>query len=136
MKTQNRDKRFGKTSDKARTAAGILLAAGSVLLCLVPVFTAPQPPVITCRSGGLQPRSVNPIPTERNGSIRVNEASPEELTELYGIGETLAAMIVVERAENGPFHYAEDLVSVKGIGPRTLERFRDMIDLSTDESEE
>ena len=41
-----------------------------------------------------------------------------------------------ERSENGPFYYAEDLEAVRGIGPKTIKRFREMIDLSLNESEE
>ena len=74
--------------------------------------------------------------TEANGTVAVNSADAEELTALPGIGETLAAMIVAERDRNGPFRYAEDLLAVRGIGPKTLEKFRRMIDLTPAESGE
>ena len=57
----------------------------------------------------------------------------QELTELTGVGETISALIVAEREANGPFYYAEDLESVRGIGPATLSRFREMIDLTQGE---
>ena len=77
------------------------------------------------------------ISTEKHeNGIRINEADPDELTGLYGIGETLAAMIDSERDANGPFYYPEDLEAVRGIGPRTLEKFREQTDLTLDESGE
>ena len=60
-------------------------------------------------------------------------AGAEELTELPGVGETISALIVAERDANGPFYYAEDLESVRGIGPATLAGCREMIDLSQEE---
>ena len=45
-----------------------------------------------------------------------------ELTQLPGIGETLARRIVESRRQAGPFADHEDIRRVRGIGPRTLER--------------
>ena len=64
-----------------------------------------------------------------NGTVSINEADADELTELYGIGESLAALIVDERNINGKFWYPEDLTAVKGIGIRKLNGFRDSINL-------
>lgn len=76
------------------------------------------------------------VAEEADGPVRINDAEPEELTCLPGVGETIAALIVEERTKNGPYYYTADLESVRGIGPRTIERFREMIDLSQNESEE
>ncbi|RUM87585.1 MAG: hypothetical protein DSZ24_05840 [Thermodesulfatator sp.] len=51
-----------------------------------------------------------------------NRASVKELEELPGIGPTLARRIVEYRERHGPFRHPEDLLAVKGIGPRRLER--------------
>ncbi len=64
-----------------------------------------------------------------NGTVSVNDADEEELTSLYGIGETLAGMINEERRLNGNYHYPEDLTAVKGIGIKKLNGFRDSIKL-------
>lgn len=53
--------------------------------------------------------------------ININTAPAELLVELDGIGETKAIAIVSHRETNGPFESAEDLTSVRGIGPGTLE---------------
>ena len=59
-----------------------------------------------------------------------------ELTELPGVGETIAGMILDERETNGLFVYPEDLLAVKGIGPKKLEAIRPYLITVTDESEE
>lgn len=59
--------------------------------------------------------------------INVNTASPKELESLPGIGEVLAQRIVEYRETHGPFRSPEDLLKVKGIGPKKLENIRDRI---------
>ena len=53
-----------------------------------------------------------------------NTAEWPELIQLPGIGPTLAQRIVESRRTDGPFLDHEDLLRVRGIGPRTLERIR------------
>ena len=50
-------------------------------------------------------------------SIDVDRATAAELERLPGIGPSLAARIVADRAEHGPFGSIEGLQRVKGIGP-------------------
>ena len=123
-------------SDRARRLAGTVLILICITLCLFPALTGRPNHEASYRTGGKLRWAMTPIETERNGTVRINEADAEDLEELNGIGETLSALIVEEREKNGPFHYAEDLEVVKGIGLRTLERFRGQIDLSPAESEE
>lgn len=123
-------------SDKAQRLAGIVLILICITLCLFPALTGRPNHEASYRTGGKLRWAMTPIETEKNGTVRINDADAEELEELNGIGETLSALIVEEREKNGPFHYAEDLEVVKGIGLRTLERFRGQIDLSPAESEE
>ena len=120
-------------SDRIRRAAGVVLAAAALTLCLIPALSAGGRQAERYRQSGRTEGGVSGIPTEQNGDIAVNTADAGELTALYGIGETLSALIISEREANGPFYYAEDLESVRGIGPRTLEGFRGMIDLSQEE---
>ena len=55
------------------------------------------------------------------GPVNVNTADAEAISnELIGIGLTKAQAIVDFRAKNGAFESAEELLKVKGIGPRVL----------------
>ena len=73
--------------------------------------------------------SVSMEELERAGTIDVNAASAEELTELPGIGPVLAAAIVEYREEHGPFESAEELLGVYGIGEVKLEGMRPFLRL-------
>jgi len=70
---------------------------------------------------------VVPIEFKLPGKININLAPSAELEELPGIGPTLAARIIAYREEHGPFENIEDLTRVSGIGPKTLDGFRDLI---------
>jgi competence protein ComEA len=56
--------------------------------------------------------------------VDINAAAWPELSQLPGVGETLARRIVESRERDGPFHSHEDLRRVTGIGPKTLEEMR------------
>ena len=56
--------------------------------------------------------------------VNLNTATLEELCTLSGIGEVKARAIISWREENGGFTSVEDLVKVKGIGPKTLAKNR------------
>lgn len=60
-------------------------------------------------------------------SININAATVEQLTALNGIGEVKAAAIVEYRKAHGPFKSVEQLVEVKGIGLKLVEKNRDMM---------
>ena len=92
--------------------------------------------MIRYRSGAKQDSGIPVIRTEYAGTVSLNKADSEELTVLPGIGETLSVMIISERFENGDFFYPEDLEAVKGIGPKTLDIIRTMINLEQKESED
>ena len=62
------------------------------------------------------------------GPVNVNTASAEEISEsLKGIGLSKAQLIVQYREANGTFSHADELVKIKGIGLKTIDRNRDMI---------
>jgi competence protein ComEA len=66
-----------------------------------------------------------PSAASRSGSaVDINTANQAELESLPRIGPVLAARILEYRDQNGPFKRIEDLVRVKGIGDKTLERLR------------
>jgi competence protein ComEA len=55
--------------------------------------------------------------------VDLNRASAEELAELPGVGEKLAAAIILERSRS-PFRRLEDLRRVPGMGAARIERLR------------
>lgn len=63
------------------------------------------------------------------GVINVNTATPAELTLLPGIGPSKAAKIVAARQEK-PFASAQDLLVVKGIGPKSLAAMKSHLSFS------
>ncbi len=60
--------------------------------------------------------------------VNVNTATVEQLAEaLDGVGQSKAQAIVEYREQHGAFQHADELVNVKGIGLRTVDRNRDFI---------
>ena len=59
--------------------------------------------------------------------VNINTAGAAELQTLPGIGKATAEQIVQYRLENGRFSSTEELVRVKGVGPKTLEKIRALI---------
>ncbi len=62
-------------------------------------------------------------------AVNINTASQSALEAIHGVGPAKAAAIVKEREMNGQFTSKEDLMRVKGIGPKLLEKIMDDIEL-------
>jgi len=62
-------------------------------------------------------------PKKISGTLNPNLASLAQLQTLPGIGPALAERIALERTQS-PFHEADDLLRVKGIGQVKLEKLR------------
>lgn len=56
--------------------------------------------------------------------VNINTADVQTLATLEGIGEKRAAAIIEYRTKHGAFESVDDLVKVKGIGPKTVEKNR------------
>ncbi|MGB8332389.1 MAG: ComEA family DNA-binding protein [Polyangiales bacterium] len=76
--------------------------------------------------GGVGPPDQGPPSTEQDRRININEAGPEELTTLPGIGPSRAQAIIAER-EKRRFRRIEDIIRVPGIGRKTFGQIRDSI---------
>lgn len=97
---------------------GLLVIAAGILYETIRVpdlypVTVPQTDPATVVSSAVSRYAVN-----------LNEASAAELAGLAGITEELAQRIADDRSENGRFSSVDDLLRVKGIGPKTLDRLR------------
>lgn len=73
------------------------------------------------------------IPSETNaeatdgGKLNINTATAAELTDLPGIGDTIAGRIIDYRNENGLFRAVDDLALVEGIGEKKIDAIREYI---------
>ncbi|MEE4202974.1 MAG: helix-hairpin-helix domain-containing protein [Halieaceae bacterium] len=62
--------------------------------------------------------------------VNVNTATPEELSQvLMGVGLAKARRIVEYREMHGPFEHPDELAEVRGIGPATVDKNRERIEL-------
>jgi competence ComEA-like helix-hairpin-helix protein len=68
------------------------------------------------------PGSAAPVGITADGKVILNQASADELTKLPGVGPKRAQAIVALRAKLKRFKHPTDLLRVKGIGPRSLQR--------------
>jgi len=59
--------------------------------------------------------------------LDLNTATVEELTKLPEIGEATAKAIVRFREKSGPFRRVEDLLAVRGITKRRIEKLRPLV---------
>jgi len=59
--------------------------------------------------------------------ININKAQVTELTQLKRIGPKIGKRIVEYRENYGPFVLPEDIMKVKGIGPKTFKLNKDRI---------
>jgi len=62
-----------------------------------------------------------------SGGMDLNRASEGELDGLPGIGPSKAKAIVAYRQEHGGFRSVEELLNVKGIGPKVLEKLHPLV---------
>ena len=65
-----------------------------------------------------------------SAAININTATSEQLTALKGIGLKKAQAIVSYRNQNGQFASATDLANVKGIGIKTVEKNKSLIEVT------
>ncbi len=115
---------------RAMTLAAAGLAVLSAVLCGIGLFPLQQAePAVRFESAGFPAPEIPPV--ERpDGTVDINSDDPDDLLQLHGVGESLAARIIEERIANGPYHYPEDLAAVSGIGIGKINGFRDQLDFS------
>jgi competence ComEA-like helix-hairpin-helix protein len=63
-------------------------------------------------------------PCAASFQVDINAADLPELIMLPGIGDTLAHRIIDFRKKNGPYTKPDDLMEVRGIGIKIMERLR------------
>ncbi|WP_241897335.1 ComEA family DNA-binding protein [Brevibacterium epidermidis] len=77
-----------------------------------------------------EPPTHQPGQTVRNpgsaGKVDLNTADATTLETLPGVGPATAEAIISHRSQQ-PFASVEDLLLVKGIGPKTFESLKDLV---------
>ena len=68
-----------------------------------------------------------PAPKPEVKRVNINKADAEQLQALPGIGPGTAERIIRYREQHGPFQRIEELMNVRGIGPRRFARLKDRI---------
>ena len=58
------------------------------------------------------------------GKVNINTASVQQLSELPGVGEKLAARIVEYRQKSGGFKTVQELMNVKGVGEKNFNKLQ------------
>lgn len=75
--------------------------------------------VLVGMAGGLSVHAAQAV----SGQLNIATAQADEFALLPGIGPKKAEAIVAHRAEH-PFQKVEDLIEVKGIGPKMFEKIK------------
>ena len=102
-----------------------LLAVSALLLC---AFAAQGQEKDAMTDNMADEKPADAAMMSVDGKININTADAQTLADvMHRVGEKYAAAIVAYREEHGYFETIEDIVKVKGIGPKTLERNRDLI---------
>lgn len=60
-------------------------------------------------------------------AVNINKANSAQLQTLNGIGPAKAQEIIKYRKSHGGFKTADEIVNVKGIGPKTLDKLRKQV---------
>ena len=99
-------------------AGGVVRLAGRSSQAQVPVITQ------NISKAPLPEAGNNAAPAIDSARVRVNinTADRQALVRLPGIGPTTAEKIIEYRRRRGPFKNASDLLNIKGIGRKKLEK--------------
>lgn len=111
--TENRDKEISDLKSKISDLEKQITDSKTV--AVAPVAEAVPAPSSATKSA---------TPT---GKININTATAAQLDSLPGIGPTYSQRIVDYRNTNGPFSSIDKIQDVKGIGPKTYDKFKDLI---------
>ncbi|HIF83516.1 MAG TPA: helix-hairpin-helix domain-containing protein [Candidatus Marinimicrobia bacterium] len=60
-------------------------------------------------------------------SVNINTSNKADMMTIPGIGPVTAERIILHREDHGLFNSVEELLNVKGLGPKTLEKIRTYI---------
>jgi competence protein ComEA len=99
-----------------RSSIAAILIALMVAFSFSPAMAAAKPD--TSKTATTETKAVASV------KVNINTADVTQLTEIPGIGPKTAEAIVAYRKNVGQFKTLEDLIEVKGIGLKKLEKMR------------
>lgn len=79
--------------------------------------------ILATAAGGKQSKARDSQPTQ-GVVVDINRAGAADFENLPGIGPELARRIVTYRKKHGPFRHAEDLLAIRGMGPKKWRAIR------------
>jgi len=97
-------------------------SAAAAALAIVLALASPPGAVSAAEASAAAEGSASRVET-----VDINAATAEQLQAVPGLGPALAQRIVEFRDKNGPFGSVDELLKVRGIGEKTLERFREYL---------
>ncbi|MGB3684497.1 MAG: helix-hairpin-helix domain-containing protein [Ornithinimicrobium sp.] len=93
----------------------------------VPLIGADPPPDLAAPPAATEPAGMGEGASAASDHVDINAADESRLQDLPGIGPVTAAAMIEWRDQHGSFTTVEELLEVSGIGPRTLENLRPMV---------
>ena len=102
-----------------------LMIISSVLVVLFLLFNSTVVPAADTSQAAREGKGTLVATGEQK--VNINTADVSTLTRLKGVGPQLAKRIAAFRKSNGPFAKAEDLMQVKGVGEKIVERNKEVI---------
>jgi competence protein ComEA len=96
-----------------------------VILVAVASLTCIASPLLAAEPVGTAPATKETAAVVK--LTNVNTAPATEIEKLPGVGKKSAAAIVAYRTEKGKFKAPKDLLKVKGIGKKTLEKIQNLV---------
>ncbi len=126
MKPLNKQEKM--KARRVSAARPLLMLCGLVMLLLLmlqawPCFSAllPRPPEIIAHE---DTPYISPPREKADTLLDINLSPAEDFQSLPGIGPVYSQAIVEYRENVSRFYFLEDLMNVKGIGPKRLEAIR------------
>ncbi|MET8865345.1 ComEA family DNA-binding protein [Nonomuraea sp. NPDC004580] len=111
-----------RVADAVSAAGGVSKGASTGQLNLARRLIDGEQIVVGAPPGHAAPGS--PMTDPATAILDLNSATPDQLEQLPGVGEVLAARIVEFRTSRGGFTTIDQLRDVSGIGPRKFEEIK------------
>ncbi|WP_245764737.1 ComEA family DNA-binding protein [Nonomuraea jiangxiensis] len=111
-----------RVTDAVTAAGGVSRGASTGALNLARRLIDGEQIVVGPSTGSAPPGT--PVLDPATAILDLNSATPDQLEELPGVGEVLAARIAEFRTSHGGFTSVEQLREVNGIGPRKFDEIK------------